>query len=111
MQRKSKSHTVSKGRERARRTSDRSATDEDLLVGWKAIADFLGQPSAVAQRWARDGMPVTRKGRSMTASRRELQTWLGEESGAKESVLIPTGGESDLLGDLRRGLKQARSKR
>ena len=79
-----------------------------VLTGWQAIASFLGQPVTAAQRWAKDGMPVQRNGRAMTANPSELRKWLGRESGGKEAVLIPTGGEEDLLGHLRRGLKQAR---
>ena len=33
------------------------------LNGWQQIADFLGQPTSVAQRWAKSGMPLTHIGR------------------------------------------------
>jgi hypothetical protein len=79
----------------------------ELLTGWAKIAKFLGQPVAVAQRWAKDGMPVERKGRSMTASPEQLSKWLGRESGAHEPVHITQSQEDDLLKDLRRGLKEA----
>lgn len=78
------------------------------LTGWPAIAHFLGQPVAVAQRWAREGMPVERKGRYMTASRDELSKWLGREAGTREPVHITQTTDSDLLADLRRGLKEVR---
>lgn len=81
------------------------------LTGWPAIAHFLGQPVAVAQRWAKEGMPVERKGRYMTASRDELSKWLAREAGTREPVHITQTSDSDLLADLRRGLKELRSSR
>jgi hypothetical protein len=33
-----------------------------VLNGWQQIADFLGQPISVAQRWAKAGMPITEVG-------------------------------------------------
>jgi hypothetical protein len=36
-------------------------SEPEILIGWVKIAKFLGQPVAVAQRWAQDGMPVERK--------------------------------------------------
>jgi hypothetical protein len=51
------------------------------LKGWQEIATFLGQPVAVAQRWARsEGMPAERRGRYVYASREKLNQWLGRES-------------------------------
>jgi hypothetical protein len=55
--------------------------ENERLKGWNEIARFLGQPVAVAQRWARSGMPVTREGRFMYASREELSRYLGREAG------------------------------
>jgi hypothetical protein len=34
-----------------------------VLNGWQQLADFLGEPISVAQRWAESGMPVTHEGR------------------------------------------------
>jgi hypothetical protein len=82
-----------------------------VLTGWPAIAHFLGQPIAVAQRWAKDGMPVERKGRYMTGSRDELSKWLGREAGTRQPVRITQTTDSDLLEDLRRGLKDLRTSR
>ena len=82
-----------------------------FLTGWPAIAHFLGQPVAVAQRWAKEGMPVERKGRYMTASRDELSKWLGREAGSRQPVHITQTTDSDLLQDLRRGLKELRGSR
>jgi hypothetical protein len=39
------------------------AKQTESLDGWQEIAEFLGQPSSVAQRWAKSGMPVTHEGR------------------------------------------------
>jgi hypothetical protein len=50
------------------------------LSGWHEIADFLGQPTSGAQRWAKSGMPVTREGRRVQASADELNRWLVHES-------------------------------
>jgi hypothetical protein len=85
-----------------------SAETDQLLTGWPSISKYLGQPTSVAQRWAKSGMPVERKGRSMTAKPEELNKWLGKEAGTKEPVHIAQTSDEDLLKDLRRGLKQAR---
>jgi hypothetical protein len=81
----------------------------DILKGWQAIAKFLGQSPALAERWAREsGMPVSRQGRYVVASPEELNRWLGLESG--EPVHVAT--ESiDLATDLKHGLSYVRSQR
>lgn len=84
---------------------------DGFLTGWSSIAAYLGQPVAVAQRWAKDGMPVERKGRSMTASPDELSKWLGAESGAGGPVYVAQESDEDLAKELRRGLKGAKSVR
>ena len=56
-------------------------------------------------------MPVQRKGRSMTAIPDELSKWLGRESGTREPVHSVQPGDEDLLANLKRGLKQVRSKK
>ena len=61
----------------------------ERLKGWTEIASFLGQPVAVAQRWARSGMPVMREGRFMYTSREELSRYLGREAGLD----VPRGRE------------------
>ena len=78
------------------------------LRGWAQIAQFLGQPIAVAQRWARSGMPVKREGRFMTASREELSRYLGREAGLDVPVHIASE-DMDLSADLRRALSYARA--
>lgn len=80
--------------------------DESLKV-WAAIAKFLGQPVPAVQRWATEGMLVTRIGRYVAASPAELEGWLTHEAGAKETVHIPSA-TTDLLADLKRGLSEAR---
>ncbi len=85
-----------------RQNSERAET----LNGWQEIAEFLGQPLSVAERWAHDGMPVEHKGRRVYASREELRRWLGRES-AGEPVQIGNE-EVDLSAALKRGLSYAR---
>jgi hypothetical protein len=80
----------------------------ERLKGWTEIASFLGQPVAVAQRWARSGMPVTREGRFMYASREELSGYLGREAGLDVPVHIATEN-MDLSADLKRALAHARA--
>lgn len=90
--------------------SGRDSAPPAQLTGWKQIAEFLGQPAAAAQRWAREGMPVRRSGRYVTAQPDELGAWLGRESGARAPVHIATSADTDLLADLRRGLAATRHK-
>jgi hypothetical protein len=83
---------------------------DSKLVGWKRIAEYLGQPVATAQRWAAlDGMPVKREGRYVEASPDELQGWLGRESGTKQPVHMTHAEEKDLAVALKRGLRTARA--
>ena len=79
-----------------------------VLKGWKDIARFLGQPSSTAQRWAREGMPVERKGRIVEAQPDKLNQWLGHVS--HEPVHIATDA-LDLSSELRRGLAYVRGSR
>jgi hypothetical protein len=76
------------------------------LRGWQAIASFLGQSVSVAQRWARNGMPIIREGRSVTAAAGELTSWLGRESGG-EPVHV-ADPQADLTRELERGLSFVR---
>jgi hypothetical protein len=77
-----------------------------VLRGWQQIAAYLGEPSAVAQRWAADGMPVRKHGRYVETTPEELNAWLGKESG--KPVYVATG-DTDLTAELKRGLKFVRS--
>ena len=81
-----------------------------LLRGWKSIAAYLAQSSSAAQRWAKEGMPVRREGRSVVADPAELNGWLGRESHAHDALSIASP-EEDLLADLRRGLRALRKRR
>ncbi|HET8826756.1 MAG TPA: hypothetical protein VFM77_16565 [Terriglobales bacterium] len=83
---------------------------DGVLIGWPSIAKYLGQLVAVAQRWAKDGMPVERKGRSMTARPGELSRWLGKQS-RTEAVHIAQAADDDMLSELRRALKEARKEK
>jgi hypothetical protein len=82
------------------------AKQTESLNGWQEIAEFLGQPSSVAQRWAKSGMPVTHEGRRVHASPDELNRWLVGES-AGEPVQIATES-ADLTSELKRGLSFVR---
>jgi hypothetical protein len=87
-------------------TNKKSAGDQpEILKGWKAIADFLGEPVSVAQRWASEGMPVTREGRFVTTSRERLNAWLGRVSDKPVHIVTP---ETDLASELKRGIAFAR---
>ena len=79
--------------------------DPELLKGWKRIADFLGEPTSVVQRWATTGMPVRREGRYVEATVSELNDWLGKQSGKPVHVVTD---ETDLGAELKRGLAFAR---
>ena len=90
------------------RPAAKPKVQNERLKGWNEIASFLGQPVAVAQRWARSGMPVTREGRFMYASREELSRFLGGEAGLDVPVHIATEN-MDLSADLKRALAHARA--
>ena len=97
-----------KAAKKSRRSTPTSKIQEERLKGWHEIASFLGQPLAVAQRWARSGMPVIREGRFMYASREELSQYLGREAGLDVPVHIATENV-DLSADLKRALAHARA--
>ena len=84
------------------------ANVEPELRGWKTIAEYLGQPLAVALRWAKSGMPVSRKGRYATASTEDLSRWLGREAKMGAPAHISSGQE--LGADLRASLAAAKRK-
>ena len=77
----------------------------ELLKGWKQIADFLGEPTSVVQRWASTGMPVRREGRYVEATVKDLNDWLGKQSGKPVHVVTD---ETDLGAELKRGLAYVR---
>jgi len=78
----------------------------EILTGWQQIAAFLGEPAAVVQRWASDGMPVCKQGRYIETMPEELNAWLGKESG--KPVHVATN-DTDLTAELKRGLSFVRS--
>jgi len=83
----------------------------EVLKGWAAIAEFLGQTPAVAQRWHNnEGLPVTKEGRSVYANPEELRQWVGTESGKRKPVRIASEDE-DLTADLKQGLSYVRGQR
>lgn len=77
-----------------------------VLKGWQQIAAFLGQPVSVAQRWAKNGMPVSHQGRFVTATAAHLTAWLEREAGG-EPIHV-TSADSDLSAELKRGLSYLR---
>lgn len=77
----------------------------ETLKGWKQIADFLGEPASVVQRWAGEGMPVRRQGRYVETTADELNAWLGKESGKPVHVATE---DTDLTAELKRGLSFVR---
>lgn len=90
------------------RPAAKPKVQNERLKGWNEIASFLGQPVAVAQRWAKSGMPLTREGRFMYASRDELSRFLGREAGLNVAVHIATEN-MDLSAALKRALAHART--
>jgi len=83
-------HREKRGKPQPKR---RSKGQPKSLTGGE-IAEFLAEPMSVAQRWATNGMPITRQGRSVVASPDELNKWLGRESG--EPVHVATAGPISL---------------
>lgn len=77
-----------------------------VLRGWKQIAEFLGEPVSVVERWASEGMPVTREGRLITTTPEDLNQWMGKESGKPVHVATEN---TDLTAELKRGLAFVRS--
>ena len=83
-------------------------TQPEVLKGWKQIAEFLGHPAAVVQRWASEGMPVQRQGRFVTTTPEQLDAWLGKQSGKPVHVTTP---DTDLAAELKRGLSFVRQQK
>ena len=89
------------------RPKPKAKSESGRLEGWNAIAKFLGQTPAVAQRWQESGMPVERNGRRVSASPQELTQWVGTEAGKSKPVHI-TMDQENLLADLKEGLAYVR---
>ena len=67
-------------------------------------------PSASAQRWAKEGMPVKRDGRFVLADPAELEAWIGRESHMAKPAHVMTG-EADIAAALKESISLARQKR
>ena len=89
--------------------AERKTQPASTLKGWNQIAAFLGELVSVVKRWAKTGMPVSRPGRFVIASPDALNAWLGRESGGKP--VHAAAPETDLLGELKRGLSYLRKQR
>jgi hypothetical protein len=89
----------------AKRSKSVQEAPAEILKGWKQIAGFLGEPVSVVERWAAEGMPVSKQGRYMTASTDELRAWLNRETG--KPVHVVSAG-TDLTSELKRGVAFAR---
>lgn len=85
-----------------------ASLDTDTLKGWKQIAEFLGEPISVVQRWATTGMPVRREGQFVSTTVKDLNDWLGKQSGKPVHVVTD---DTDLGAELKRGLSYVRHKR
>lgn len=90
-----------------KKTQREKVQTQERLKGWPAIAKFLGQTPAVAQRWHSEGMPVTKEGRSVYANPEELTKWVGTESGKVKPIHIASG-EENLAADLKQALTYVR---
>lgn len=89
---------------RVNKTGDPKISAE-ALKGWQQIADFLGEPASVVQRWASEGMPVRRQGRYVETTPDEINAWLRKESGKPVHVATE---DTDLTAELKRGLSFVR---
>jgi hypothetical protein len=89
----------------ARKSGSNLVRDSDELKGWKQIAAFLGQPVAVVQRWASEDMPVRRQGRFVATTPKELNDWMGKQSGKPVHVVTDN---ADLTSELKRAVSFAR---
>lgn len=87
----------------------RATSIPTTLKGWQQISTFLSQPVSVAQRWAKDGMPLQKQGRYVTVTPEELNRWLGREVGG-EPVRVATP-DLDLSKELKRGLAFVRTQK
>src|SRR6266436_3015873 len=77
--------------------------------GWAEIAAFLELPVSTAHRFAKEGMPVSRQGRHVVASREELMQWVGSDRAGRPSAIV--NNATDLAAELKRSLKGMRGKR
>jgi hypothetical protein len=80
------------------------------LKGWTAIARYLGIPVATAHRWANEGMPVRREGRSAVADREAVSVWLGRESHMPKPAHVMTE-DADMAAALKESIAAARKRK
>ena len=85
--------------------SSKSKNQPEVLKGWKEIARYLGERVSVVQRWATEGMPVTKQGRAIRTTPAQLNEWLARVSKKPVHIVTP---ESDLTAELKRGLAFAK---
>jgi hypothetical protein len=90
---------------KSRKAWKEASQPEEALKGWQTIADFLGQPISVVERWAKSGMAVAHQGRRVVASTRALNQWLEREPGGP--IRLATA-DNDLSSALKRSVSQAR---
>jgi hypothetical protein len=79
------------------------------LKGWQQIADFLGEPLSVVQRWGKTRYADHAAGSDCDYVPDALNEWLGQESGGKP--VHAATAQTDLLGELKRGLLFVRGKK
>ena len=87
-------------------SQQKAGAESVTLKGWKQIAEFLGEPVSVVERWGTEGMPVSKQGRFVTATTEDLNKWLGKESGKPVHVATEN---TDLAAELKRGLSFVRA--
>lgn len=90
----------------AKKTNRAKAKNQpEVLKGWKEIANYLGERVSVVQRWATEGVPVTKEGRAISTTPAQLNEWLASLSKKPVHIVTP---ESDLTAELKRGLAFAK---
>ncbi len=71
------------------------------LRSWKQIAAYLHKPETTVKRWAAEGMPVHREGRTVLAEEAALSEWFGQ-------AVHVTEPQDDLAAELKRSLNAVR---
>jgi hypothetical protein len=72
------------------------------------IGAYLGIGAAVAQRWAKSGMPVKRQGRFTVADPNEIRQWLGHEAHMPGAAHVVTGTGDDISAALKESISALR---
>jgi hypothetical protein len=89
------------------RKNSKNSPQDNKLKGWKAIAAYLGIAESAAHRWAKNGMPVKREGRSTVAEAEELRAWVGREAHMPAAAHIVTP-ETDISAALKASITATR---